>query len=444
MSWQDRIQQGSYRSPDNVLYDFDFEEVSRVIEKRTTAFSFIGVNESYVQDNGYGSRKYPMRCFFTGDDHDKEATVFEAALLEFGVGKLYHPLYGTFDVVPFGTITRRNSLVQNANQSVVEVTFWTTTGVVYPSSDLSPKNEVFAAIDNFDVAAAESYEDTVDVGSPFEAFEGGLDQFTLKSSQLRGTVEAQIATANEYLRKPAEATEAVTREFRAWQQTINAGINTLVGTPFLLAQQLGNLIKAPARAVIGIENRINSYIDFGRAITSSTAGTPWLSPSAAAQPRRQTQIANDWRTADLTAMYALVASALAAVESTYRTKSEALSVADVLLSELDVLAAWRDQGYAAFTGADLGSPIEALDDGRAWAEASNTIYLCAGYLVDLAFSLSQERTIVLDRPRTIIDLAAELYGSVDDRLDFLISSNDLTGSEILELPRGKEIMWYPA
>jgi hypothetical protein len=50
--------------------------------------------------------------------------------------------------------------------------------------------------------------------------------------------------------------------------------------------------------------------------------------------------------------------------------------------------------------------------------------------------------VVLDRPRTIIDLAAELYGSVDDKLDFLISSNNLTGDQILELQRGQVISYY--
>jgi hypothetical protein len=109
------------------------------------------------------------------------------------------------------------------------------------------------------------------------------------------------------------------------------------------------------------------------------------------------------------------------------------------------MAAWRDRGYAVFTGVEFGSQIQVVDDGRAWAAASNTIYLCAGYLVSIAFTLATERTMVLDRPRTIIDLAGELYGDVShERIDFLIESNDLTGSEIIELPRGHEIVWYPA
>jgi hypothetical protein len=62
----------------------------------------------------------------------------------------------------------------------------------------------------------------------------------------------------------------------------------------------------------------------------------------------------------------------------------------------------------------------------------------------VSFDVIPERRIVLDRARTIVDLAAELYGSVDDRLDFLINSNDLTGSEILELPANKVIKYYAA
>lgn len=432
MTWQDRIHLATYTPQSGESFTFDFEDVSRVTEKRTTAFNFIGLNESYVQDNGYGSRKYALRCFFTGDNHDLDATKFEAALLEFGVGKLEHPFYGTFDVVPFGTITRSNGLVRGGNQSVVDCTFWTTTGVVYPSSDKSPENEVLAGVVEYRTVSAEAYEDRMDVDG------------TTKQVKLRGTVNARLATINETLAKPAATTTAVLQEFRAWQLTINRSINTLVGQPLLLAEQMFGLIQAPARAAGGIANRLVGYANYFRATAASVAGTPWLVPGAAAQPRRQTQIANDWVTADMTAMHALVAMALAAVNAEYRTRPEALSVAELLLSELDLMAAWRDQGYAAFTDSDLGSQINVVDDGRAWAAASNTIYRCAGFLVSLAFSLATERVIVLDRPRTVVDLCAELYGDVShDTIGFLIRSNDLSGREILELPRGLEIVWYP-
>ncbi len=92
--------------------------------------------------------------------------------------------------------------------------------------------------------------------------------------------------------------------------------------------------------------------------------------------------------------------------------------------------------------ANDGKLFEQIDTGGAYQQLQDAVALTAGFLVEISFSLKQERVIILDRNRTIIDLAAELYGSIDDQLDFLISSNDLSGSEILELPRGREIVYY--
>jgi len=427
MTWQNRTKPAAYTSPTGNRFDFDYEDVSRVTDKRTTAFSFPGIDDNYIQNNGYGSRKYTLRCIFWGDDCDRLATGFEGALLEPGVGKLEHPLYGTFNVVPFGAIKRTDGLVSAANQSVVDVTFWTTTGVVYPSTERAPKNEVYAAIESYKEAQAQSYGDSMQVAG-------------IRAQQsVRATVDAQLKVADKYLSIPAQATEAVSREFRAWQQTINTGIDVLVGNPVLLAGQVVNLLLAPARAVIGIQNRILAYVDFLRVTFSAKT----FQQAVPASSRAQIDIANEFRTLDLNAQAALVAMALSAVESEYRTKPEALTVAEVLLEQLATVATWRDAGYASLASDDFGARVNALDDGIAWQEATKTIASCAGYLVLVAFTLAPERVYVTDRPRTVIDLASELYGDVEDSVEFLIASNNLTGAEILEVPRHTELLWYP-
>jgi hypothetical protein len=97
------------------------------------------------------------------------------------------------------------------------------------------------------------------------------------------------------------------------------------------------------------------------------------------------------------------------------------------------VAPWREGRF---------DDIEQVDPGGAYQALQAAVALVAGFLIETSFSLSVERRIVLDRPRTIVDLAAELFGSVDDRLDELINNNALTGSEILELPRGKTIAYF--
>ena len=97
-----------------------------------------------------------------------------------------------------------------------------------------------------------------------------------------------------------------------------------------------------------------------------------------------------------------------------------------------------DDGFVATEAVDPS----ALDTGGGYQAMQRAVATAAGMLVAISFDLVPERRIVLDRARTIVDLAAELYGTVDSRLDFLIETNGLTGSEILELPRGSTILYY--
>ena len=60
-------------------------------------------------------------------------------------------------------------------------------------------------------------------------------------------------------------------------------------------------------------------------------------------------------------------------------------------------------------------------------------------------SFSDQVQIVLERDRTIVDLCAQLYGTTsNERLDFLITSNDFSGSQLLELKMGDTIKYYVA
>lgn len=121
------------------------------------------------------------------------------------------------------------------------------------------------------------------------------------------------------------------------------------------------------------------------------------------------------------------------VNSQFTTKTEAIQAAETILTQFDDVVTWRDANYEA---------LEQIDTGAAYQKLQEAVAIAAGFLVEISFSLKQERAIVLDRSRTIVDLAAELYGSVDDQLDFLINSNNLSGSEILELPKGREVVYY--
>jgi prophage DNA circulation protein len=418
MAWQDRVREAAYTPPSGDRYTFKYEDVSREVDLRNALFQFPDVDGGYVQPNGFGPHRYPLRCFFSGPTHDLEATRFELALCEQGVGRLEHPFYGAFDAIPMGTITRRDDLKSAANQTVIEVVFFKTLTELYPSGASNALSELLASLEVFDLGISTEFDDTLDT----------------KTAAARAITTARtrdlVRLVADGLGALSNAVTAVDTQFRAAQQAINYGIDLLVGQPLQLAQQVINLVRAPARALVGVELRLAGYRSLAQRIFE---GTPLAAITSSTLANQRLKLVNGFRTSDLFAQVALSASVQSIYETKFTSKPAALNAASDTLDQFDALATWRDGATRQLALTDPGEAQQALR--HAVARASN-------YLITASFALATERRIVLDRPRTIIDLAAELFGSVDDRLDELIATNDLSGSEILELPRGATIAYY--
>lgn len=413
MAWQDRIKEAAYTSPSGVRLTGDFEDVRREIDKKTTGFNFPDADGTYVQDLGRTGRRYPFRWFFWGDDCDLEADAFEDALLEPGTGKLEHPIYGTVNVVPFGTITRRDDLKTAANQAIIEMTFWETIGLIYPTRQGDPAAAVLSAVDSYNITAGEALAASLDLGTASERI------------SFQNTYTAALDAAKSGLQGVADATDSVRQQFNTINASINEGIDTLVRDPLTLASQTTQLIQAPARAAAAISDRLAAYADLAGALISGDGADTSISYDSRTR--------NTFRTKDLYASTYVTGSIVSTVNNQFETKTQAIAAAEDVLAQFDNLVAWRDSMFA---------DLDEIDTGETYQQLQEAVALTAGFLVEISFTLKQERRVVLDRARTIIDLAAELYGEVDPQLDFLIASNSLSGSEILELPRGREIVYY--
>lgn len=432
MPWQDRVKAAAYSSPSGIRIPFAFTEVSRETTLRSTEFEFNGIDGAWIQQNGFGARKYPLTCLFSGAEHDRIATQFELALLERGVGQLEHPLYGTFAVVPTGTITRRNDLVTGNNQSVVEVTFSTTLASVYPSGVGYPRSEIEDSISDFELAAALQFATAAELSS------------SVSKANFKGTLKGVLSEVRALIEKYSGITSDARRAIAEDQAKLNEALDVLVGEPLKLAQQVVGLVLAPARMLQGLQSRLEGYGRMASGIAqlhSSTQGDSSAIPETVRGKRNEAYLV------DLVTLTSTAGSVLSTVRSPsptgsgsiptkFKTRPEALQAADSVLAQLDTVITWRDQRLS-----DLG----VLDTGTAYSTLRDAVTRAAGYLVESSFDLTPERRVVLERNRTILDLCAELYGSVsNERLDFLIASNDLTSDQIIELPRGTLIKYYAA
>ena len=392
------LREAAYTPPSGTRLTFMYEDVGRESDKKTAAFIYPDSDGATIQDRGVGVRRYPLRIFFT--DH-VAADAFYAALEETGRGLLEHPRYGRRNVVPFGTLTQRDNLKTETNQSVIDVTFWDDAGTTYPSVQSDPAQQVAQATVLFNDAQAESLLENMPT-----------DQAQIAS--FKGYYSTAVGYIDEVLRPIAAATDAVYQRYNDINLAIESGLNTIVGDPLTLALQTAALIQLPAQAAANVNEKLNGYALILERITEVFTGGE-----------------DEFLAADMLGAFATSGQILAAVNSTFTTRPEALAAAESILDTFDTWNNWRDLNS---TQNDVSDVYETLQDAAA---------ICAGFLVSISFTLKQERRLTLDRARNFIEVSADLYGSIDEEvLNFLITSNNLGGDELLLIPRGREIVYY--
>ena len=407
MTWQDRLAEYAYTSPSGTRFVFEYTTLERQFDKNTSGYNFPGVAGTYVQDLGSSDHRYPSRFIFWGDDHDLEAQAFEAGLKETGRGKLEHPRDGLRDVVPFGTITFREDLVNAANQTVVDVEFWETTLDLFPQGASDPFAAVTSAVGLTNDSSATDFADGVDISTAF------------RRVSLADRLSAAVGVTRETLGTIATIETSIARQFFATADSIQLNIDNFIAAPLALARQTQQLLQLPARIRSNLTQQLDTYSTL---IASLTGGD---------DPVRANT--NDYRNDELFAIASVGASILSVVSADFQTRPQILNAAATVVQQFEAVNTWREENYAALDITDTGETYQALQDAVA---------LTSGLLIEISFTLAIERRVVLDRARTMIDLCAEFYGEVDAKLNFFIDTNDLSGDEIKEVPAGREVVFY--
>ena len=451
MTWQDRLREAAYTGPDGTRIAFLFEDLSKTLPKKTHAFDFPAANVTYVQDNGIRGRRYPMRCFFTGDNHDIEATRFENLLALTGPGRLEHPLYIVPGLaIPFGDITRNGKVKTEANQTVVEVTFYSTIAQVFPNADEDTGTAVDVAVAN--EAFADQFSISVDTGTPAEA------------ANFRTTFKALAAGMRDGLRAAEDGTARLRNGMDAVDTAINNAVDTGIGTPLSLASQLKVLALAPSRSAALLKDRLNAYRSLAQSVFagqgtgtgggtgSSESGEGIVEPGIVVPGIDSTE-ANTFHSNNLVSQLMVLGTASGAAipvaGQEYKSRQQVVEQVDDLLDLFNAHVAWSDANFDALAASSpVVDPLEPVasgqgstDTGEAAQALQAVVTATVRHLLSTAFVLPPERVHLVDRPRTVLDLCAELYGTID-ALDDFIEANDFSGAELLELPIGKRVVYY--
>ena len=433
MAWEDRLREAAYTSPRGRRIEFLFDELTVNRTRNNRSHQFPGKKGTLVQDSGSSGRQLRVRAYFSGTDHDMDATRYEEALAETGTGRLEHPTHGRIDVIPTGRIRRVNDLVGAANLSQVTVDFHETDRFLNADSRVEE-----VSLEDILMSFREgSITDFLQLLSF-----GNLGEETIFLTELLNLADPALNSVSELVRNPENQ-----EEFRQRRSNARAA-----SKPEKAGAEILETVRIVAR-----ENEIQNQRPRTRLRTLKEIRDPLIE-----QPYRNP---NEFHARDLIASGLLATSVESASgflrqteitpqETTpdpglvlgagFASRPDAVESAGEMADDFDELQEWRDVYFEdpVAAGATEEQAVTQIDSGRSYQQLQEAVAQTAGQLVTRSFSLPQEKRIRLTRARTIIDLSAELYGQVDERLNFIIRTNNLTGSEILELPRGRKIVYY--
>lgn len=418
MSWQDRIRDLAWTSPTGRRFVFAFEDLEQSFEKKGEAVDFINADETLARDYGATGRQFPVRLYQTGPDCDLNAREFDNALHERGFGQLEYPLSGTYDVVVIGKVTRRDDLVTAGNQVVWELTFTETTDLLAPTRS----QDVDQQISDYQT----TYEDQLitEVQSDTR-ISGFVTEANLKAEYTKGLAESK----QSMLQTLKTMEQKARKNIFGFYDSVTSSIDLLIQDPYTLAAQSLLTVKAVSEMPADAVRKVTGYVDLLQRIIgplgAPTVLTPADGPGAVATFAQRRLFAGAAASGLITA----------ARRGPWTTKTQALTAAITIQDQVRQFRAWVESNVESLAG--LGS-VNSYDD----QDLNRAANLAAGSLVELSFGLLQERVLVTDRAWGLVPLCARLYGEIDDHLDQLITQNDLSGSEILEIPRGRSIVYY--
>jgi len=461
-----RIKEARYTSPGGNEFTFAFGNVSRTTELKTGVFTYPMLDGATVQHQGRGAMMFPLACIFHGADCMEAATAFEEALYERGAGELQHPVYGTHRVKPTGNIVREDPLVTGMNQSIVTITFTQH----LDENDEHALNEVAANVidENHELFENTAAADFAEAMASIESVGEQLAAVAALETQAQSIIDNMESLAMSDRRSfsdwLASANELKDSVRRLYSRGINAAgrAEAAYVRALNIAQLALRLMKMPSRLAITLSSKIQGYaalaavlinqfrndpLDAGKTKNAFAAAMLGLSGSVAAiasgaavSTAEAAAIPGDGALSGLGRNAAAQTSAIsddgdagASQNPGTASREEAVETAARILDMLETVTAFSDARIAQNIFIDANS--------ASYINLKTLVLQSAKLIMNASFALPMQRIFTLDRDRQVIELCAELYGTVDF-LDGFIISNNFSIDEIELLPMGTRIKHY--
>ena len=401
------------------ISNFAYRDVSKSKEKLSSTYEFANTNQTYVQTLGSTMLRLPLEMIFIGDNYVADAEAAFNVLDSSNYGTLRHPAYGEIDVAIVGEIKKEDKILTGIGSSIITVTFYQSIKTAYPATSLDARGNILSKITEANEAAAKQASQAINIAD-------AVDEANWKTDILNG-----IKTAKNTVASIVDTTQAISSEITAIQRSVESNINAIaggavdvVGNLLTIEKQIQIFTQLPARLEISIVDRANAFID----------GLNNLLGLDSKKDLVNNTNKNKFANADLQATATIAGLAEATITNTeFTTQAQAIEYVDVLLEQTEQYITWRESQYTSLELVD--------DDFSTYQQIQELVNLTAGYLLELSFTLQQQKTFVCDKDYALPVIANRLYGSIDFE-QRIIADNNLQGDELFFVSKGKQIIYY--
>lgn len=415
MGWIEELETASYRG-----VEFQTKRIGETGGKKGTVNDPPGQDGGTAQDLGNKARSFSIAAFVAGDDYKTERDNLIAALEVSGPGEYVDPTKGNINAFPTAW-----SLTEDINEDGGFARFSITFFEVQVSDLLQVSTDSTASINSSIDAGADTVANNLQSGISTDSVVE-LDAVVEDFGTINDSYDEQLSTILTTETKPAFDELLTIMDNTTSDLVANNELTTLANNYYELS-------RIPNRAKQKFSVVVSSYRNL---IDNTLSSFPVPNLLDAVRKNQSYQ-------AELIVNSVAAALAEAANQTDYATREEALSAGEQLSQVLTQIQDTLQEYESEFSGLLAQNQYNVSLEGAQTIDdlLSETIQS----ITSLAFNLSLERQIIIDRDRTLIDLAFELFpgltpDEMESKIDQIISINRLNNPTILK--NGEVIVYY--
>lgn len=413
MSWQTELIPASYQG-----FSFETNDFSISQGKKGAIEEIANGDGAAGQDLGNTSRIIDIDVFFIDDNYKSLRDAFEL-LLQIPLvipGVLLLPTRNfQFSVRPVSWVVNEN-VDKRGGRADVRVRFREVLAEVFPLAVISQALQITSAVSGAGTKIIDDSTDAVNYGIP------------ILTAQSQRDFTSYFDKVNTFIRAITDV--SLIPEFETQLAVLEENQNDLIADdPETLFASYNSLISFPAKKVTAFTSVFQNYQLFIDSINATFDQTL----TTLAKKNQSHQI-------EAITSFAFISIVEAANSIDYTTRNQLLTALDNIRDNEAGIQVTLDALENLFDNELSTSQYRQSKDTS--DSRKDLLASITEILLQTLFTLPNEKIIILDRPRSILSLSFDLFGSVenDEKIDELINNNSIIDPTLI--PFGTRLVYY--